>query len=58
MCRVIRMQERGYEVSKPGFPRESLCFDSIDCYFSVVLGEWFGLAAFTAGGCRCAEQVS
>lgn len=58
MCRVIRMQERRYEVSKPGFPRESLCFDSIDCYFSVVLGEWFGFAAFTVGGCRCAEQVS
>jgi len=58
MCRFIRMQERGYEMSKPRFPRESLCFGSIDCYFSVVLGEWFGFAAFAAGGCRCAEQVS
>lgn len=56
MCRVIRMQERGYEVSKPGFPRES--FDSTDCYFSVVLGEWFGFAAFAVGGCHCAEEVS
>jgi hypothetical protein len=51
------MQERGYEVSKPGFPRESLCFDYIDCYFSFVLGEWFGFAHFTVGGCRFAEQV-
>ena len=29
-----------------------------DCYFSVVLGEWFGFAAFAVGGCHCAEEVS
>jgi hypothetical protein len=57
MCRAIRMQERGYDVSKPGFPRDSLCFDSINCCFSVVLGELFGFAAFTAGY-HFAEQVS
>jgi len=52
------MQEQGYEVSKLGFPRDTLCFDSIDCYFSFVLGEWFGFAPFTVGGYRFAEQVS